>query len=558
MPTSQTWSGIVHGSVGIAYDSLLRAKSLTVNGSSPITFGYDRDDMLTSAGALSIVRDPVSGRSLTTALSGVTTTATYNDSVGTLMRLAAKFGASTLFDATFTRDTVGRVTGVVETIQGVTTTQAFVYDSVGRLDQVRRNGVLVADYDYDVNGNRSRLTTPNGTLTSVVDAQDRLLGYGSTTFSYGSNGELVRKASGPDTTTYSYDVFGNLLTARVPDGRLIEYLVDPQNRRIGKKVNGVLVKGILYQGQLSPIAELDSANNVVSRFVYGDAPNVPEYMVKGGVTYRLITDQLGSVRLVVNSTTGDVAQRIDYDEFGRVLGNTNPGFQPFGFAGGLYDDDTKLVRFGARDYDAETGRWTAKDPLGFAAGQENFYVYVGNDPINSIDPDGLRCRGLGRELFSFVPVAGPGLDAIDDFQDGNYVWGTVDVGMAALDLTGVGELAKGGWKVGSTAWKNVRAWLGREGLAEKFQHVHHAFIPQGGWGAAFPDWFKNQWWNLKPLEPWKGYDMNKWHEMVDGRRPGLEWEERLWHGSPDWAKSMGPSAAMKAGAKVGRGACGCR
>ena len=37
----------------------------------------------------------------------------------------------------------------------------------------------------------------------------------------------------------------------------------------------------------------------------------------------------------------------------RVLGNitsdTNPGFQPFGFAGGLYDTDTGLTRFGARD-----------------------------------------------------------------------------------------------------------------------------------------------------------------------------------------------------------------
>ena len=43
------------------------------------------------------------------------------------------------------------------------------------------------------------------------------------------------------------------------------------------------------------------------------------------------------------------------------LNDTNPGFQPFGFAGGLYDPDTGLVRFGARDYDAETGRWTSKE-----------------------------------------------------------------------------------------------------------------------------------------------------------------------------------------------------
>jgi len=43
----------------------------------------------------------------------------------------------------------------------------------------------------------------------------------------------------------------------------------------------------------------------------------------------------------------------------RELSNS---LQPFGFAGGIYDPDTGLVRFGARGYDAETGRWTAKDP----------------------------------------------------------------------------------------------------------------------------------------------------------------------------------------------------
>ena len=83
-------------------------------------------------------------------------------------------------------------------------------------------------------------------------------------------------------------------------------------------------------------------------------------MVKGGITYRFITDQLGSVRLVVNSQTGEIAQQLRYDEFGVVLEDTNPGFQPFGFAGGLYDSDTGLVRFGARDYDPHTGRWTSK------------------------------------------------------------------------------------------------------------------------------------------------------------------------------------------------------
>jgi RHS repeat-associated protein len=119
---------------------------------------------------------------------------------------------------------------------------------------------------------------------------------------------------------------------------------------------------------------------------------MPQYMLKGGVTYRILADHLGSPRLVVDSATGVVMQRMDYDEFGNVTLDTNPGFQPFGFAGGIYDRDTGLVRHGARDYDPETGQWTAKDPIKFRGGDSNLYGYVFNDPINEIDPDGLMVR----------------------------------------------------------------------------------------------------------------------------------------------------------------------
>src|SRR6185312_10579582 len=106
-------------------------------------------------------------------------------------------------------------------------------------------------------------------------------------------------------------------------------------------------------------------------------------------TYRIVTDKLNSPRLVVNAASGAVVQRIDYDEFGVVTSDTNPGFQPFGFGGGIYDRDTRLVHFGARDYDAETGRWTAKDPLGFKVGDTNQYSYAQGNPVTFTDPTGL-------------------------------------------------------------------------------------------------------------------------------------------------------------------------
>ena len=61
------------------------------------------------------------------------------------------------------------------------------------------------------------------------------------------------------------------------------------------------------------------------------------------------------------------------------------GLQPFGFAGGLYEPDTELVRFGARDYDTRTGRWTSKYPIRVAGGDANLYGYVLGDPVNLVD-----------------------------------------------------------------------------------------------------------------------------------------------------------------------------
>ena len=123
--------------------------------------------------------------------------------------------------------------------------------------------------------------------------------------------------------------------------------------------------------------------------MYGTRPNVPNLMIKGGVTYRIVSDPLGSPVEVVDTATGTIVEQITYGPWGNITSDTNPGFQPFGFAGGLYNADTGLVHFGARDYDPTIGRWTTRDPLGFTGGDTNLYGYVLADPINEIDSSGL-------------------------------------------------------------------------------------------------------------------------------------------------------------------------
>jgi RHS repeat-associated protein len=384
--TDTTWSGIISGSVHRTYDNNFKVTSESVNGNA-VNLQYDADGLLTNAGELALSRDPQSGILTASALGTITDTLGYN-SFGELAAYNAASSGSGIFAINYTRDDLGRIIEKNETIDGITDSYVYMYDQAGRLTNVRKDDVQVSQYVYDANGNRLSYTGPGGTISGTYDGQDRLLQYGTTTYSYTTNGELLSKTNDGQTTTYQYDVLGNLRNVTLPDGTKIEYIIDGQNRRVGKKVNGILVQGFLYRDGLRPIAELDGAGNVVSRFIYTDS-NVPDYMIKGASTYRIITDQLGGPRLVVDINTGAFAQRLDYDEFGSITTETTPGFQPFGFAGGLYDTNTKLTHFGARDYDASTGRWTVKDPILFAGRNTNLYGYVLNDPINRLDPLGL-------------------------------------------------------------------------------------------------------------------------------------------------------------------------
>jgi RHS repeat-associated protein len=408
LTTSTTWSGSIAGSVAWQYNNDFQKILETVSGSSgsgSTAFGYDTDQLLTcasptscsppSSNSLILTRDPGHGMVTNIAMGSTSETWSYNG-YGELARQTASFSGSPIVDITydaagFERDVLGRIVRKTETILGVTKTYDYRYDAQRRLDQVKVNGVVEEEFTYDGNGNR--LTTFKagaGTVSATYDDQDRLLTYGAWTFGYTANGELERKTNTATAQTwlFQYDALGNLLSVGLPNGDLVEYLVDGMGRRVGKKRNGVLLKRWLYRDSLKPVAELDGAGALVARFVYGSKMNVPDYVVRGGATYRVVSDHLGSPRRVVNvANSSDVPFTATYSSFGEVAG-TGLDWMPFGFAGGIYDADSGLVRFGARDYDPMVGRWTSKDPVRFSGDGSNLFVYVDGDPINHTDPSG--------------------------------------------------------------------------------------------------------------------------------------------------------------------------
>jgi RHS repeat-associated protein len=413
LPVAETWSGEVSGAIARLFDDDLRLQALAVDG-QPVSFAYDGDGLLVQAGGLALTRDPRNGLVGETRLGDVVTRLAYNG-FGETMAASAAIGSRTAAQFAYVRDALGRVTARDEVFDDATVAERYDYDAAGRLVAVTHNGVITT-WGYDANGNRTHV---DGVQVAFYDARDRLLRHGDVTYDYASGGELRAKSRAGVATTYRYDAFGNLRGVELPAGTAIEYVIDGRQRRVGKKVDGVLVQGFLYDGESHVVAELDGAGNPVARFIYGDRSNVPAYMIRGERRYRIVSDHLGSPRLVVDADSGETVQRIDYDAWGRVLRDTRPGFQPFGFAGGLYDRDTGLVRFGARDYDPETGRWTSQDSLLFRGGDFNLYGYALGDPINLLDADGrLVLNAVGA-------VVGAALGGYQAYRQGGNVAGGI-------------------------------------------------------------------------------------------------------------------------------------
>ncbi|MGI0081269.1 MAG: RHS repeat-associated core domain-containing protein, partial [Nitrososphaerales archaeon] len=150
----------------------------------------------------------------------------------------------------------------------------------------------------------------------------------------------------------------------------------------------------------------------------------------------------GSPLLIVNAATGAVAERISYDAWGNVTSDSSPGFQPFGFAGGLADPDTGLVQFGARDYDPQTGRWISRDPIAFAGGDTNLYGYVLDDPINLLDPAGLFNLGAHLPtLPSWLENYSVGVADAVSFGLGRLIRNEYDLGSPELNYCSTGYFA---------------------------------------------------------------------------------------------------------------------
>jgi hypothetical protein len=179
--------------VGLDHDASFRPWRLKIQGESPIEHGYDDDDALFQAGPLTIVRDPETGLPDTTSVGALETDLDVTQ-FAEPEHFSATFGGEALYQATYTRDGLGRITHVDEVIAGHSRSVTYDYDDADRLAYVAEQGQPVRELFYDANGNLWEIREDGiPVLTATHDAQDRIETHGRFALTHTDSGHLASK-----------------------------------------------------------------------------------------------------------------------------------------------------------------------------------------------------------------------------------------------------------------------------------------------------------------------------------------------------------------------------
>ncbi len=328
--------------------------------------------------------------------------------------------------------------------------ETYLYDSEGRRSEAQRNEprfhVQRLYYQKDDHG------------------ADRLVGIDRSMVLHDDNGfrMYLEKQNGSH-ERYRYAPDYRLISVE-KDGLFIEFEHDQNGQRVAKYVGAELAER--YQWHDLVRMARAQVHGATMEFHYANGSRVPFAMTRNDQDFRLYYDQVGSLRVVADAH-GNVIKETLYDSFGLIQKETNPGFIiPLGFAGGLHDQDIGWVRFGYRDYDPLTGRFTAKDPIGYAGGDSDVYGYCLDDPVNLVDPQGLWTVGIDGSgsiaVRGYRVDAGLGLHVdenldvgltghVDGYKTTDRAGAGLTIGLQTTDADSVDDLGGFSSAVGGTA-----------------------------------------------------------------------------------------------------------
>ena len=308
--------------------------------------------------------------------------------------------------------------------------------------------VWTEQYAYDANGNIATKTTPYGTIHYSYDKENRLLTRGAVHYTYDEEGNLLREEQNDYyLKRYEYAGFNRMEVSDIINYQdnthvITDYRYDSFGRRIHTGERTKTGMRTIYDGlsfEVVKEAETFLGTRGITSSATGEA-NLNNYTPHGsdhtrGTRYYFIRDRgqelrtgksgealpdrtkgvrtylyLNSERVAINNLyntnhgqyyygsdilgsvkfiTGQAGQelkRIEYDVFGGIYKGASPYGLETGYTGKPYDAVTGLTDYGFRDYSPKYARFITEDPI---RDGENWFAYVGNNPVNFIDPWGL-------------------------------------------------------------------------------------------------------------------------------------------------------------------------
>lgn len=409
-----------------------------------------------------------------------------------LTQINHKISGTAISSFGYQRDQVNNRTSMT-TLHGV---HSYQYDNEGQLVSATHPEAGAAyaleSFAFDDLGNR---TSDNQGSFSYDLKKHRLEEDWKYLYAYDLSGNLISKQEKGfgKVWNYSYSSENQLTVAEYSDNnvvsRRVEMTYDALGRRVQKKVienSTTKIRKFVYDGN-EIIAELSGNNSVLVKYTHSGqrmddvlamdvtSAGVSEGFAPAAGTFYFLKDGLGSIVDIANSA-GTIVQHYSYSSFGKLLkienggvdNTANPAIKsPFTYTNREYDPELGgLYYYRARWYDSHSGRFLQEDPdTGSLGGPGSFntkYAYVGNNPMNYIDPLGLFSINIGKALNSGYEAtfkrAFHGAENIWNKNQAEIIAGIVVVSSVVVVATVgspllVGALITGGISAGFTGFK---------------------------------------------------------------------------------------------------------
>jgi len=384
-------------------------------------------DMTDSLGNTHFVRDDLYRVTSVTDPNGFTVSYQY-DEAGNLTKITYPGNKEVIYGY----DELNRLKTVTNWL-GQTVT--YYYDDAGRLDYFTQFNGIKTDYDYDDanrltflqhkdmaanrtltrytfilddNGNRetAKVIQPLEPAISTTNVpytynpkKNRLTNVGGTSLTYDDEGQLQSMGG----VNYNFDYEHRLISAGSS-----AYFYDGSGNRLRATHGGVETRYIYDLGG-NLLAEADASNNIIAYYVHG--LGLLATITPDNQTFCYHYDASGNA-IAITDLSKTIRNTYAYTPFGTITENESFD-QPFTFSGqyGVIQEPSGLYYMRARYYDPVIGRFISEDPIGFEGGDVNLYAYVGNNPMNFVDPEGLEKSDSGYEIPTILfdkPWAGGG------------------------------------------------------------------------------------------------------------------------------------------------------